>query len=68
MSSKRNLRRKQCTGKRQYATEQEARYAIYKGRQAGNLNGHLRAYKCSFCKQWHIGHVKHKYRRHRTRK
>ena len=56
MASKRALRRRSCTGKRQYRSQAEAGYAIvaltiYKGYQ-----GLLVPYRCPFCQFFHFGH------------
>ncbi len=54
MSSKRHLRRRQCTSKKFHRTEDTALY------HARNLNRSLAAkkwhsYKCAWCKGWHVG-------------
>lgn len=54
MTSKRRLRRKSCTGKEQL-TEAEAKRKIYFMAKGGAK--YLNAYKCRFCKHYHIGHM-----------
>jgi hypothetical protein len=48
MSSKRHIRRKSCTGKRRYVTQQLA-IAAKRGRE-------LDPYRCQFCGGFHLGH------------
>jgi hypothetical protein len=48
MSSKRRIRRKQCDGKHRYSKEEAEEEAKLK-------RWPYHAYKCSFCKGWHIG-------------
>jgi hypothetical protein len=60
MSSKRNLRHKQCDGKKRYASHIEAQgaaAAYY--RNFGNA-WHLSVYKCQFAggNHWHFGHAR----------
>lgn len=45
------LRSAQCEGKEQF-NEKMARYVAGKQRRK---NKQISAYKCPFCKQWHIG-------------
>lgn len=56
MSSKRRLRRKMCDGKQRFASEKEARTAIWKLKQTKPGSGFVAPYRCSFCKQFHFGH------------
>ena len=52
MSSKRNIRRRQCTGKVKFDCVQEAwNQAHYR-----KLTG-VNVYKCRFCSGYHIGHM-----------
>ena len=55
MSSKRRIRAKSCTGKKQYKTVEEAepdkRALQFKDRTIFNI------YKCTFCGNYHIGHA-----------
>lgn len=52
MASKRRIRRSACIGKQQLSEQEaKARRAIL-SRKGECLN----AYKCQFCKQWHVGH------------
>ena len=60
MSSKRRLRRRQCERKVGHSTLEHAVIAI-KNTERFKL---LRAYKCKFCKKWHIGRVAFKYINH----
>lgn len=57
MASKRKIRRKSCGNKRRYPTDAAARYAvammITNNKTRGGI---LKAYKCTFCKAFHIGH------------
>lgn len=60
MASKRRLRRKMCTRKKRYTTQQEGWNQIWHIRQekkrAGIPGGQqLHVYKCDFCGGWHIG-------------
>lgn len=54
MSSKRAVRRRECGGKKQYATMAEAVKACYQYQM--DFGGWVRAYRCKFCHQFHIGH------------
>ena len=55
MASKRRLRRKQCEGKRRYATQAEAQTQADRSR--GVDGGQcIDPYLCDFCGGWHIGH------------
>jgi hypothetical protein len=57
MASKRKIRRKSCGNKRRYPTDAAARYAVAMMITHDKTRGGvLRAYKCSFCKSFHIGH------------
>ena len=53
MASKRNVRRKQCAGKIRHTTPQNAWATVKHTR--GRL-GVMRAYRCTFCGGWHVGH------------
>ena len=56
MSSKRRIRRKQCTSKKRYPTQTDA-----VGEMIGikkRTGEKLHSYKCKFCNGWHIGHLK----------
>jgi hypothetical protein len=56
MASLRARRRKQCGNKVRYPDETEAvSHAIGIGRK---LNTVFRAYRCKFCRGWHIGNNK----------
>jgi len=54
MASKRHVRRKSCTGKIKYESKEDAviKTIIIKRKTGEKLN----AYKCKFCKRYHIGH------------
>jgi len=54
MSSKRAIRRRECGGKIQYDTMAKAVKACWTYQQ--EFGGWMRAYRCKFCKQFHIGH------------
>lgn len=56
VSSKRALRRKACSGKRRYGTEEEARAGIAGLRRKEPATGWLTTYKCRFCGGFHFGH------------
>lgn len=61
MSSKRRIRRKKCTGKKRYAAKEEAYAALWAIKQSDNYQyRHLQAYKCPFCKGWHLGNWKNR--------
>ncbi|WP_431511621.1 hypothetical protein [Variovorax sp. DAIF25] len=57
MSSKRAIRRKQCTGKQRYASELDARAAISTLHRNKGYQGLLTPYRCSFCNGFHFGHA-----------
>jgi hypothetical protein len=54
MASKRRLRRKSCDGKIKYATQKDANIGLSKYYM--KLKSPMRAYKCKFCKKFHLGH------------
>lgn len=55
MSSKRHIRRKKCERKKQYA---DRAAAVSAGIRLVKMGGDwLRAYRCSFCSLWHLGHT-----------
>lgn len=64
MSSKRAIRRKQCTGKVRHDTQEHALVAVRAlvKKYAGNI-GHLSPYRCGFCGGWHVGHTPGRQRR-----
>jgi hypothetical protein len=49
------LRRKECEGKRRYATQGEAQKAA-NGLRGANGAAYIEPYQCGFCSAWHIGH------------
>lgn len=53
MASKRRIRRKKCDGKVKYKSQDEANKA--KGKIYFTLEHPVRAYRCSFCKYFHLG-------------
>lgn len=55
MGSKRRLRRKACTGKRQYLTHAEANVAAHN--TARTFQQRIGAYKCTYCGNYHVGHT-----------
>ena len=52
MASKRRVRRKSCTGKVRHKSLQDANCCISKTFGFRDM----KAYKCKFCKGFHIGH------------
>ena len=58
MSSKRRLRRKQCTRKFRHATQRRAVAALISGKRAGIYNDRSHAYLCPLCSGWHVGREK----------
>lgn len=52
MSSKRRVRRNQCGAKVRHATHADAMLHLRSLRSRDPLN----AYRCAFCKGWHVGH------------
>lgn len=57
MASKRRLRRKQCEGKIRYASTESAVNGIRLLHRKYGHRGQLKAYRCPFCRYWHIGHA-----------
>lgn len=54
MSSKRRLRRNECTGKKKLSQSVASQTAGMMSR----LSGHrISQYRCRWCKMWHIGHT-----------
>lgn len=47
-------RRRQCDGKRKYASREVAEQVIHTMR--GGRKRRLNTYQCHFCGSWHIGH------------
>jgi hypothetical protein len=64
MGSKRRLRRKECEGKRRYATAGEASAAVNAARGSAAGGQYLEAYQCPHCGGWHIGHKPGSMREH----
>lgn len=57
MASKRLQRRKACAGKVRHGSQEEATaHAIHLRRKDGDR---VRAYRCPFCRSWHVGHTPH---------
>jgi hypothetical protein len=54
VSSKRNLRRRMCGGKRGYSSPAAA-YAALRGHQH-NIGEGVHIYECAFCGSLHLGH------------
>lgn len=52
MASKRKLRRRSCEGKQKLSRSDAIRHAAI-SRRHGLM---IAAYKCKFCKHWHVGH------------
>lgn len=57
MASKRHIRRKVCGGKVRHTSSNAAYAAINALRRNCRVNGRMNAYRCRFCKGWHIGHA-----------
>lgn len=55
MSSKRRLRRRQCTHKRRFSSKKEAKDFIRYLRLKGVCRNDTHPYRCQFCNGWHIG-------------
>ncbi len=64
MSSRRRVRRRECTRKRAYSSEEEARRVVRSFRRSlPAYDGRwLYPYRCPWCRQWHIGNRPGKYR------
>ena len=57
MTSKRHHRKRSCTGKKRYATEDEAQAAA---RRIAQRDGRpVDVYRCDFCRWLHVGHRPH---------
>lgn len=54
MSSKRQIRRKQCEGKIRHTTQVGAYIALKNTPRDGKR---MNVYRCKFCRGWHIGHA-----------
>lgn len=54
MASKRKVRASSCGEKKKFKTFQEAMNACYLIRTG--VGEKMRAYKCKYCKYYHIGH------------
>lgn len=58
MSSKRNIRRRQCSHKRRYESHDQAAAAMHCVIRAGKKRGgFLHVYRCRFCRGFHFGHA-----------
>lgn len=55
MASKRRLRRVKCLKKRSYPSHEIALQIA--GIVSKKYNDKVHAYVCTFCHQWHIGHM-----------
>jgi len=66
MSSKRRQRRNQCAGKSRHESKENADYAAYLMRR--DKRAWLHAYKCRFCRHWHVGHTAGQRMRERVRR
>jgi len=58
MSSKRRLRKKICTSKVKFESNDDARKALGRMFVRGHIDGRMDVYKCKFCSGYHIGHSK----------
>lgn len=56
MASKRRIRRKKCDGKRKYASQEDALKVSASMQRKEKTLWCMQAYRCSFCKQFHLGH------------
>lgn len=56
MSSKRAIRRRACDGKQRHPTAERAWAHITSLARSGLAKGTLNAYRCRFCRGWHVGH------------
>ena len=61
MSSKRQVRRKQCAGKVKHPTEKAAMAAMVRTPSTG-----LAVYRCGFCGAYHVGHMNKRQRQGRN--
>lgn len=58
MSSKRHVRRKQCSGKHRHASQADAISHIHSLKSSGRARpGVMTPYRCRFCGGFHIGHT-----------
>jgi hypothetical protein len=64
MGSKRNLRRKSCTGKTRFETSKMAHRAM-SSMSHKEYRGKMNVYKCRFCKKYHFGRAPKKHMRGR---
>lgn len=55
MSSKRRRRRRECTGKQQFESQEAAAGMIGWLSRIGRARPGLHPYLCDFCHRWHIG-------------
>lgn len=58
-----DIRRRKCTGKVPYRTEQDAKVGLARLRQRTGTPDTLTPYRCGFCSRWHFGHPPAKLRR-----
>lgn len=56
MASKRGVRRKACDGKIRHTDKRNSLKHLISLKKEGGVN--LNAYRCKFCKGWHIGHYR----------
>lgn len=56
MSSKRHIKRKECFGKIAHPDREAAVEAAISLDRAHATYKNMHAYKCRFCKKWHVGH------------
>lgn len=58
MTDEHPSRESSCTGKIAHNTQKQATYAAARYEQDQNLAKHaMTAYKCRYCRKWHIGHT-----------
>ncbi len=55
MSSKRRLRRRQCTHKRRFDNQPQAERMLGRLASIGRLRPGLHVYHCPFCRGYHLG-------------
>jgi hypothetical protein len=67
MSSKRRLRRRECTNKHRYSSEKEAHEHIAWLDKIGKLKPDTHAYRCRFGNHFHIGRGSQHQRRTRIK-
>jgi hypothetical protein len=68
MSSKRRLRRRECTNKTgRYETFEQAFHGLMVLYRVGALKGQRRVYRCKWCGLFHIGRQEKHFKGHRVK-